>query len=61
MINDLSAVVVSDKHKERLATSPKLVIRLHQPHAILVRFHVQKIGVVILIPEKAVSVCVSCQ
>ncbi len=41
---------------ERLATSPKLVTRLHLPHAIVVRLHVCKSNVVILTPETAVTV-----
>ncbi len=38
-------------HEERLATSPKLVTRLHLSHAIVVSFHVRKINVVILTLE----------
>ncbi len=41
---------------EGLATSPQLVTRLHQTHAIAVRVHAHKSDVVILIPEKAIIV-----
>ncbi len=36
-----------------LATSPPLVTRFHQPHAIVVRLHVRKSNVFILTPETA--------
>ncbi len=40
-----------------MATSPSLVTRLlHLPHAVVVRFHVRKISVVILTPETAGTV-----
>ncbi len=44
--------------KERMATSPLSVTRLHLPHAIVVRLHMRKINVVILLPEKADSLSV---
>ncbi len=37
--------------EERLTASPKLLTRLHLPHAIEVRLYVRKINVVILTPE----------
>ncbi len=39
--------------KERLATSPQLLTRLHLLHAIVVKLHVCKSNVVILTPEMA--------
>ncbi len=36
---------------EHLATSPKMVKRLHLPHAVVMRFHVRKINFVIFTPE----------
>ncbi len=40
----------------RLATLPLLATRLNLSHAIVVRFHVSKINVVILKPETAISI-----
>ncbi len=42
--------------EERLAILPYLVTRLHLLHAIVMRFHVHKINVVILTPEMAGTV-----
>ncbi len=43
-------------HEERQTTALKFATRLHLPHAIVVRLHVRKINVVILIPEVAATV-----
>ncbi len=44
---------------ERLATSPYLISRLHLPHAIVVRLHVRKINVIILI-QLALAFYIKC-
>ncbi len=41
---------------KRLATSPKMVKRLHQTPPIVMRVHVRKSNVVILTPETAVTI-----